>query len=317
MEWPKPSVEEVRAALGRCAPQLADESIEFMAEGWEFWAFRAGDYVLRLPKTDTLWGSGEKVAVLERLLTEQRLQRELAPALPLPIPVPEVVCNAGPNGQAFSAHRMVPGISITRLERPLSDDFGATLGRFLRALHNFPVERAAALGIRVLDGPASRRARGELYERIIRRAFPLLSCEARAYTEQRFEGYLNDAANFEFEPRLIHHDIDRQNVLADPETGVITGVIDFGDAQGGNPAVDLWMPLINFAERGLGHQLGPFLDAYGISDSELARARVEVEFVDFLWSFYDILHGLDVGNEEFVAEGIESLNKALPRDFSC
>ena len=52
MAWLKPETEEIRRALRRYAPYLAEEPVEFLSEGWEFWAFTAGDYVLRFPQPE-------------------------------------------------------------------------------------------------------------------------------------------------------------------------------------------------------------------------------------------------------------------------
>jgi aminoglycoside phosphotransferase (APT) family kinase protein len=312
-----PAVDDVRSALRLCRPELAALDIAPMSEGWDFWTFTAGDYVLRIARSIGSWLGDDDLTAMAKLELHKRLLPELAPTLPAPVPLPEFVCEDGPAGMPFEGYRKVAGVPVRDLQRPLAPDFGAALGRFLKALHTFPAERAAALGVRVFDGSRAREDRSRLYESVIRRVFPLLGCETRGYTEQRFEAYLNDAANFEFEPKLLHHDIDRQNVLVDPETGELAGVIDFGDAVVGNPAIDLWMALIDFPALGIEGQLSAFLAAYGIADADLARARTEVEFVDFLWPVHDTLHGLDVGDDGFVEEGITGLNARVPAGFRC
>jgi len=318
MAWLKPETEQIRAALRQYAPQLTHEPIEFFAEGWAMWVFRAGDYVLRFPKRQ------HEAAELE---ADRRLLPELAMHLSTLVPVPVIYGENGPNGAPFTGHCYLPGVSLIAAVGPpsaarggspeirLAPTLGREIGVFLRELHSFPAERAVELGMPLKDGPASRKDYTDFYEDVIRLIFPLISCEARTYTEMRFETFINDPANFDFEPRLIHHDLDRQNLLIDPETGSLAGVIDWGSAVVGNAAIDLWLPLIDFDQLGIGGQLQDFLDAYGPVDLE--RARTQVEFTHFLWPFHDMLYGQRIGEDDFVEGGIKALNASLPADLRC
>jgi aminoglycoside phosphotransferase (APT) family kinase protein len=317
--WQKPETQEIREALRVSAPHLADGAIEFLGEGWAVWAFRAGDHVLRFPK---------RPRAAAELDGNRSLMVALAPHLSIPVSVPDIYSENGPNGTPFAGHRFVPGVSLitTTQLRPaatrdgppeirLSSTLGREIGVFLRELQSFPPERALELGAPLKDGPAQRADTIELYESVIRDTFPLISCEARTYAEQHFEAFINDPVNFDFEPRLIHHDLDRQNLLIDPKTGGLSGVIDWEGAEVGNSAIDLWLPLIDFAQLGIPEQLGDFLEAYGPLD--LKRAQVQVAFTHFLWPFHDILYGLYIDDQDFVEGGIRALNASLPLDLHC
>ncbi len=319
MTWSKPETPQIRAALRLYRPDIADEPIESLGEGWAMWAFRAGDYVLRFPK---------RPRAAAELDGNRRLVAELQAYVSTPISVPEIYGERGPNDAPFAGHRFVPGVSLitaaqlipasARAAAPeirLAPTLGREIGVFLRELQSFPVERALELGAPLQDGPAQRAGVIDLYADVIRNVFPLISCEARTYSEQRFQAFINQPANFDFEPRLIDHDLDRQNLLIDPETGSLSGVIDWEGARVGNPAIDLWLPLIDFPQFGIGDQRGDFLDTYGPFDRD--RARVQAEFTDFLWPFHDILYGQEIGDPDFVEGGIRDLNAALPRDVAC
>ncbi len=87
MAWLKPETEEIRRALRRYAPHLAEEPIEFLSEGWEFWAFTAGDYVLRFPRPEVdLHRLPEGTTNFDSLHLEMALLPTLAEALSAPVP---------------------------------------------------------------------------------------------------------------------------------------------------------------------------------------------------------------------------------------
>ena len=317
MAWHKPETEEIREALRRYAPQLADEPIEFLSEGWEFWAFTAGEYVLRFPRPIVdLHRLPEGTTNLDSLRIEISVLPSLSRALSVRVPAVDVYGEHGPNDAPFAGHRMLPGEPVLFAGRPPGPGFGRDCGVLLRELGAFPVEEATRLGVPYLDGAAVRAQRGRHYEQVIRRVFPLVSCEARTYLERGFEAYLNTPAHFEFEPALAHQDLD-MNCLIDTQTGELSGVIDFGGMVVSNPALDLWLPLYGFERVGIASQLQACLDAAGIDDTALARMRPEVDFIHLNFPLTDILSGLDRNDREQVAEGIQSLNAMVPFGIEC
>jgi aminoglycoside 2''-phosphotransferase len=304
-ELSPPAFAEVEALAREIAHSPGAIEVTRLGEGWNFWAYRAGDLVLRFPKGgDYTMG----------LAVEAKLLHELAPTLSLPISVIELH-EDGPHGLPFTSHQLVPGVPLRELRRAAAPGFGAKLGRFLREMHSFSIDRASALGFEVVDGARARAKRYEWYETLVRKVFPLLSCETRSYAESRLNAYLNDPANFQFEPHVTHGDIDQRNVLADPATGELTGVIDFGDVRVDDDAGDYtWALLGGFAELGIEDQIPDLLREAGITESEI---RQRCEFFHFCWPLHEILHGLSVGDQDFTQEGIRSLNAAVPHGIRC
>src|SRR5581483_1927845 len=153
----KPTGVQVREALQRYAPSLAGEPIAFLAEGWEFWAFTAGDHVLRFPRpVCDLCRLPEGTTNLDSLALERRLLPELRPYLSAPVPDIDLYGEDGPNGLPFAGHRILPGETVLYASRPPGPEFGREYGCLLRELGSFPVERAVALGVPYVDGPAMR-----------------------------------------------------------------------------------------------------------------------------------------------------------------
>ena len=317
MSWSKPETAQIRAALRRYAPQLAEERIEFLAEGWEFWAFTAGDFVLRFPKQERgyVWKLADRSSA-ESLATERALTPVLAPALSTSIAVSEIYGEDGPNGAPFAGHRYLPGEIVMYAARPPQTGFGAALSVFLRELKAFPAGRAVELGVPLFAGAALRADRVEHYEKVIRTAFPLLACEARSHVERVYEAYLNDAASFDFEPVLVHTDL-AVNTLIDPVTGHLNGVIDFDDVAVSSPALDLWLPTYGFAQLGIAAQTAACLREAGVSAARLERSQAELAFLDLRYPLLGVLHGVMLGDETFVEESLSELNASLARNLRC
>jgi aminoglycoside 2''-phosphotransferase len=315
-QFTRPTPEQVHETLQRHAPHLADAPIEFLAEGWEFWAFTAGDFVLRFPKGEGgyVWKLGDRSSA-ESLRIEEALTHALTGRLSTPVSVTQVY-SPGPNGAPFAGHRWIAGEAVFSASRRPDENFGHDLGLLLRQLHSFPAQPAIDLGVPLFDGKKLLEDRSQHYEAVIRRAFPLISCEARAHIESVYEAYLNEPRNFAFEPRLVHCDL-AMNVLIDPASGRLSGVIDFGDAAVTSPAIDYWLPQFGFKQLDIEDQLGTCLDSAGMDAAGLHAMVPELAFLDLRYPLLGVLHGLNIEDESFVEESIRELNVLLPRDLRC
>ena len=125
--------------------------------------------------------------------------------------------------------------------------------------------------------------------------------ELRAKSERLWEDFLNNEAIFPFQPVLIHYDLACEHVLCDPERSVLTGVIDWGDATIGDPAMD-FVGLHNcrgreFTERVLARYQGTIDAAFW----------QRMDFYLCYGPFSELLYGAYSENEKIIAKGIEGL----------
>ena len=121
-----------------------------------------------------------------------------------------------------------------------------------------------------------------------------------------WEDFLTSDANFQFRPVLIHGDLGGEHILLDRVTGTLAGVIDWGDACVGDPALDF---------AGLLHGCGRdfacgVLAGYGGEMDEALRERVV--FYARIVPFHEVMYGLFIGDEVHVHQGLESLRMGLP-----
>jgi aminoglycoside phosphotransferase (APT) family kinase protein len=240
-------------------PEVALASVRLLGEGWdnvvwlvdERWAFRFPRRAIAIP------GVERELAVLPRL----------APQLPVGIPAP-VFAGRPALGYPwpFFGAAVLPGVEAG--DAALTDAarcrLAPALAAFLRTLHAVEVDGLPTDPNRRADMPyraamtADRLA--ELEQLGLWRApagVRRLLAEAEALPEP--DGVV-----------VAHGDLHFRHLLVD-SSGVLTGVIDWGDVCRGDPSIDLSLLWSFFPPAGR----RAFLDAYGpVLQDQLLRARV-------------------------------------------
>ena len=217
----------VRALIQDQHPDLAHLVPLKVAEGWDNALFRLGDELaVRLPR---------RVASATLIEHEQRWLPQLSARLPVPVPVPVRVGVPGPMfGWSWSVVRWLPGQSLLHAASLDPVTTGATLKRFLRALHQpAPVDapRNPWRGVPLEARTAALHQHLQQLDSVVDRA-AVLSLWDRALSATAWPG----------PPLWLHGDLHPGNLLV--SDGHLSGVIDFGDLTSGDPATDLavlWM----------------------------------------------------------------------------
>jgi aminoglycoside phosphotransferase (APT) family kinase protein len=280
----------VRRLIAGQFPQLELRSLRLMAEGWdnavwlvdERWAFR-------FPRRSiAILGVRREIAVLP----------ELAPLLPLPIPVPRFVGEPAHGypwpffGAALLPGRELPDAGLTDDERCA---LGRPLGEFLRTLHR--VDVAAGL-------PSDPLERSDMAVRVPRTLERLAELEPLWRAPPSVRDLLDAARGLPVpEPvSVVHGDLHFRHLLV--EGGAAAGVIDWGDLCRDDPSVDL--PLYWCALPPDGR--ADFRAAYGpLTDEQLLRARVLAIFLCAVLALYGTHEGMDSVKREALA----GLDRAL------
>jgi aminoglycoside phosphotransferase (APT) family kinase protein len=226
---------------------------------------------------------------------EPQLRREvallpwLAPQLPLPVPVPEVVAEDPLTVRhAYLPGGPCPGTSPTQ---------GGAVGAFLRALHTVDPDQAVRHG-----APDAGAAFAEVLSTIARMAddvLPLLPRHVVAAAEALLERMTTRPAH----PRLSHGDLGPEHIRVAGES--VTGIIDWGDSCVRDPAIDLAWTVFG-ASRAFADRV---VSAYGADETLLARGR------DFhlLGPWHEVLYGLGPGGPAYVDSGIAGVVGRLER----
>jgi aminoglycoside phosphotransferase (APT) family kinase protein len=219
----------VRRLLAGQHPDLAGLAVEPLASGWDNILFRlGGELVARLPR---------RALGVALLVNEQRWLPVVAPRLPLPVPVP---VRTGVPGEGYpwpwSVTEFLPGTPAAAGPRFDPRRAAADLGAFFGALHvpappDAPVNSFRGVPLQLRAETFTQNLEtlaGQLDEAAVRSAW------TAALAVPPWDGA----------PVWLHGDPHPANILI--QGGRVSGVLDFGDITGGDPASDLslaWMLL--------------------------------------------------------------------------
>lgn len=277
----------VRRLLADQHPDLAALPLTLVANGWDNAIFRLGrDLAVRLPR---------RQLGADLVVNEQRWLPELAPRLPIPVPVPlRVGLPSEDYPWSWTVVAWFDGdvAADVTLTDPVVE--ARRLGRFVDALHTpAPV-----------DAPANPFRRGqpiaEFHSRVvnsIERLGDSIDADAVAARLDR----LTDVADWEGAPVWVHGDLHSANVVV--RDGAICAVIDFGDITSGDPAVDLAIGWMLFDAAAL----DVFRTSAGaIDDATWSRAQAWALHFALLY----LLHSAD--NPRFGRMGTHLLKRVVP-----
>jgi aminoglycoside 2''-phosphotransferase len=254
-----------------------------------------GSFVFRFPRYEHL---------LARMRLEAAILSALHGRLPLPVPRPRFVHLEAPVGEAFLGYRCLPGEPLERAVlraaagRGMVERLARQLGGFLQALHSVPYWEAIGAP---LPGEETRAGTADFYARLREKVWPLMEPGARNRAAAHFESYLGQPANFAFAPVLRHGDFGASNILFDPGTGQVSGIIDFTGAAAGDPAYDVAGLLSCYGEE----FVRSCARSYPAIDGFWQRARHYAgRFV-----LEEALFGVENGDEEALRAGLEGYGR--------
>lgn len=248
-----------------------------------------GDLIFRFPKYER---------AINRMIVEVEILKTIYGLVPVKTPLPIYLADNQLQQTTFMGYRLIPGQPLTRESVSImSNDeqrhIAAQLGKFLHSLHAISVESIRAL----LPNNDLRTEWRTMYKEIQMKLFPYMRPDARETVRCHFESYLENSENFEFTSALIHGDFGTTNLLIAPGTADITGVIDFGAARIGDPAIDFAGLLAQYGED--------FLSAcrhtYPNLDEMLPRSR----FYAGTFALQEALFGIDNGDNVAFQNGMK------------
>ena len=133
------TAEHAKAIIVAAFPQFRSMDVVFLDEGYDFKVFEVeARWLFRFPKRE------ESVAKLNR---EHQLLSGLGKPVPLPVPTYEFFGESNERpGWPFAGYKKLPGIPGDQSKAVDLSLVARQIGRFLDALHAFPIDRAREAG---------------------------------------------------------------------------------------------------------------------------------------------------------------------------
>lgn len=201
----------------------------------------------------------------------------------LPVAVPQVEAET----EQFALYRLLPGEPLYR-HRLLSAvpeaqaQVLAQLGAFLAALHAIPLDGLPVPPWRQPSQHESARSRALAHlEQVQAQLYPHLWRDQRDWIEHLYAPVVAGTLDLDgFTPCLIHADLASYHLLVTTNPWMLNGVIDFGTAGPGDPAVDVGLLLNTYGER-IVRQMAA---TYPMSVALLDRARFFAGALELEWA---------------------------------
>ena len=289
------SDEDLLAQVRRLMPDLAVETCEIQDEGQANAVAIINDrYVFRFPKNDDA----------RKALEQEAKVLAVAPHhIDLPLPdtqyfLPDAMVQQKVAGDPLDRHELMRQVP-SRQERLV-----ASLARFLYQLHRVPADvlREAAVG----PSPAwqGHPDAEVLYHECEAELFPYLKSYAKSAIRSHFEPVLAGSLRLDYDPVLIHGDLNPGHILWDRKSATLCGVIDFGMAGFGDSALDYAAMIISYGETPLQrmHRYHPSIG------EKLDRARFWATAIEMQWA----LAGVRTGDAKWFTSHLGTARDMLP-----
>ena len=266
------NMEQMLHFVNETIPSNQIHSVETNSKGWDNDILIINkEAVFRFPKT------GEIAA---KVVEEATLLKQLAAKKPLlAIPIYELI---HVNGKLVGVkYPYIEGVSLEEFIPPTHQS-SMLLGDFLTKLHSLRKSDLPNLKVN-----HTKEYWNELYLKVQTLLFPHLGTAQRTAVLGFFEEFLNDYEGDSVNRAVIHGDLTTANMLYEPETGLVSGIIDFTDAQWGDAAFDF---------AGLYWAYGPdvtkeVLPYYNAENKEYIFKRVE-DFYGLQPIFHELIYAV-------------------------
>ena len=302
---------EIQGVLQEIFPGIALQEIYFLYHGTYNVYLIRDHFIFRFP--DRHIPQHEAVLLLKR---EQALLQFLAPRLTIRIPDP-IYFSLDPS-HPFMGYEIIPGISLSRCFTQASptqqNEMAQQIGRFLSELHSpqtleefqkWQKSNQNPSPIVAFSPQSYKMKWRKFFTRIQTEFYPLIRLEEQKWTSHIFHSFLENGPNFHFSPTLVHGDFDTPNILVDPDTFTVTGVIDFEEARIYDSAADFL-----FYDAG-DHFLREIIANYNLSRDPHFEARMKFLYCRTYLCYLD--YGVQHQIPGMIEEGMLMLHKNMKR----
>ncbi|GAA0363817.1 hypothetical protein GCM10009530_11880 [Microbispora corallina] len=288
---------EVRDIVAAQLPRCRIDSVDLLGAGQDNTAYEVdGELIVRFSDEPDPQRRAAKVNDEAELLA--------AVAAISPLPVPEPAFTVAERG--CLAYVKIPGVPLIDLPLPQrsahSMSIAAALGELLSVLHRAPLARMAEL-VDADDQPNAvwLAEAAEMYD--------TLASWVPAAHRPAVEAFLATPPPADGQELVFsHNDLGIEHVLVDPDTGKVTGIIDWSDAAIVDPAYDFGLIC-----RDLGPQaVRVALRDYHADPHEIEAISTRAVFYARCSVLEDLAYGVETGHRKYLDNGLAALQWLYP-----
>jgi aminoglycoside 2''-phosphotransferase len=268
---------------------VPDAALVWIDSGWDSRVLEVnGQWIFQFARRPEITGQFRK---------ELRLLPELAGRLPCTIPNPVFTRLDDPKFICMG-YRKLNGEALS--DATATTAMATQIGAFLNCLHQFPLDSVSQTGLIVLRADVWRTQYLDFYRWVQKGVLPQVSETLRKNMRNLWEDFLDTEENFHFTPVLIHGDLGVEHILVDPDSDRLVGVIDWGDARVGDPALDFAGLLASCGADFVSQVLGSYARRLD------GRFWQRMAFYRDIQPFYRMHYGMEVGDKRCFAEGLQA-----------
>lgn len=212
---------------------------------------------------------------------ELEILPKLSETITLPIPNFQYI----PADKSFAGYNFVTGEPLSikdfnKLNSSQQNKIAKQVSDFLNELHNFSATKAKKYGVSLAWSEKDAR---NYYSEQAETVYKKLSSNDIKLLKSIFDTYCNGKIKTDFKKTVVHQDLTSDHILFDKNTKKVCGIIDFGDIQISDPAVDfskLWEYSEKFVDK--------VLSGYQSQDKQL-KSR------SYRWYIYQCIGNMHCG----------------------
>lgn len=239
---------------------------------------------------------------IKKLEKETEVLDHIKEKVSLPIPYPQYRSfEPSKVGKVFTGYQLIQGTPLWPSDMKKIDNeehiqkIASQLVQFLTELHAKPIDNIGVEKQGIVD---IRKSIEELYDKFQEELFPYMNGEAQSEVSQNFEIFLSNEELMNFNPVLIHGDFGSSNILWDSKRGEISGIIDFGETEIGDPAYDFAGLLSSYGK--------PFIKRCLSLYPEGGKVLERINFYKSTFALQEALHGIENNDKQAFENGIKT-----------
>ncbi|MCK4844270.1 MAG: phosphotransferase [Candidatus Heimdallarchaeota archaeon] len=296
-------ISKVQKLIQEFFPNIRNEEIVFFYHGTYNTFIVKDTFIFRFPDKSLYNDKGYRL-----IQREIKVLDTIRNLLSFQIPKPLYV-SSDPNNP-FVGYEKIPGISLSRCLNNASHsekkNIANEIGKFLSEYHSravYEVFKQNFYPSQELSSEHHKKIWSDYREKMERIVFPLVGKKSTLWLTNLFDNFLANKENFTYSLTATHGDFDTSNILVNPESFQITGIIDFEDANIADPAYDLC-----FIEEGKDFSDAIFENYTGIIDPTM---KDRIKFYYCRAGTIYIITGVEWNNPRMIEYGKKLQEKRM------